>query len=64
MANSGRGLLNREKRTKEKAWQHPPPQYSRAWINRVRLPILLTSWRTGQKNIPLSPFALEDLVSR
>ena len=25
MANPARGLLNREKRTKEKVWQHTPP---------------------------------------
>ena len=25
VANPARGLLNREKRTKEKVWQHPPP---------------------------------------
>ena len=26
VANPARGLLNREKRTKEKVWQHTPPQ--------------------------------------
>ena len=40
--------------------------YSRVWINRVRLPILLVvSWGTGKMNIPLSPCVpAENLVSR
>ena len=38
--------------------------YSRAWINQVRLPILLVVSWTGKMNIPLSPFAPENLVSR
>ena len=38
--------------------------YSRAWINRVRLPILLVVSRTGKTNIPLSPCVPENLVSR
>ena len=27
VANPARGLLNREKRTKEKVWQHTPPPH-------------------------------------
>ena len=38
--------------------------YSRVWINRVRLPILLVVSLTGKINIPLSPCVPEDLVSR
>ena len=38
--------------------------YSRVWINRVRLPILLVVSWTGKNNIPLSAFAPENLVSR
>ena len=38
--------------------------YSRAWINRVRLPILLVVSWTGKMNIPLSPCVPENLVSR
>ena len=38
--------------------------YSRVWINRVRLPILLVVSCTGKINIPLSPCVPEDLVSR
>ena len=38
--------------------------YSRVWINRVRLPILLVVSRTGKMNIPLSPCVPENLVSR
>ena len=39
--------------------------YSRVWINRVRLlPILLVISGSGKINIPLSPFAPENLVSR
>ena len=38
--------------------------YSRVWINRVRLPILLVVSRTGIMNISLSPCAPENLVSR
>ena len=38
--------------------------YSRVWINRVRLPILLVISCTGKMNIPLSPFVPENLVSR
>ena len=37
---------------------------ARLWINRVRLPILLVGSSTGNINIPLSPFAPENLVSR
>ena len=37
--------------------------YSRAWINRVRLPILLVVSWTGEMNIPLSPYVPENLVS-
>ena len=38
--------------------------YSRVWINRVRLPILLAVSWTGKMNIPLSPYVPESLVSR
>ena len=38
--------------------------YSRVWINRVRLPILLVVSSTGKINIPLSPCVPENLVSR
>ena len=38
--------------------------YSRVWINRVRLPILLVVSSTGKMNIPLSPCVPENLVSR
>ena len=38
--------------------------YSRVWINRVRLPILLVVSCTGKMNIPLSPCVPEDLVCR
>ena len=38
--------------------------YSRKWINRVRLPILLVVSGTGKMNFSLSPFAPEKLVSR
>ena len=38
--------------------------YSRAWINRVRLPILLVVSWTGKMNIPLSSFVPKNLVSR
>ena len=38
--------------------------YSRVWINRVRLPILLVVRWTGKINIPLSPCVPENLVSR
>ena len=38
--------------------------YSRVWINRVRLPILLVVSWTGKMNIPLSAFASENLASR
>ena len=38
--------------------------YSRVWINRVRLPILLVVSRTGKMNIPLSPCVPDNLVSR
>ena len=37
---------------------------ARVWINRVRLPILLVVSGTGKRNISLSPFAPENLVSR
>ena len=37
--------------------------YSRVWINRVRLPILLVVSWTGKINIPLSPCVPENLVS-
>ena len=38
--------------------------YSRVWINRVRLTILLVVSWTGKNNIPLSPCVPENLVSR
>ena len=38
--------------------------YSRVWINRLRLPILLVVSWTGKMNIPLSPYAPENLVSQ
>ena len=38
--------------------------YSRVWINRVRLPILLVVSSTGKMQISLSPFAPDNLVSR
>ena len=38
--------------------------YSRVWINRVRLPILLVVSRTGKMNIPLSQYVPENLVSQ
>ena len=38
--------------------------YSRVWINRVRLPILLVVSCTGKMNVPLSPYVPENLVSR
>ena len=38
--------------------------YSRVWINRVRLPILLVVSRTGEISIPLSPCMPENLVPR
>ena len=38
--------------------------YSRVWINRVRLPLLLVVSWTGKMNIPLSPCVPENLVSR
>ena len=38
--------------------------YSRVWINRVRLPILLVVSWTGKMNSPLSPCVPENLVSR
>ena len=38
--------------------------YSRVWINRVRLPILLVVSWTGKMNIPLSPCVPENLVPR
>ena len=38
--------------------------YSRIWINRVRLPILLAVSQTTKMNIPLSPCAPANLVSR
>ena len=38
--------------------------YSRVWINRVRLPILLVVSWTVKINISLSPFAPENLASR
>ena len=37
--------------------------YSRVWINRVRLPILLVVSGTGEMNIPLSQYVSENLVS-
>ena len=38
--------------------------YSRIWINRVRLPILLVVSWTGKLHISLSPYAPKNLVSR
>ena len=38
--------------------------YSRLWINRVRLPILLVVSCTGNLNITLSPCVPENFVSR
>ena len=38
--------------------------YSRVWINRVRLPILLVISWNRENNIPLSPCVPENLVSR
>ena len=38
--------------------------YSRVWINRVRLPMLLVVSLTGKMNIPQSPCVPENLVSR
>ena len=38
--------------------------YSRVWINRVRLLILLVVSWTGKMNIPLSPYVPDNLVSR
>ena len=38
--------------------------YSRVWINRARLPILLVVSWTGKINTPLSPYVPENLVSR
>ena len=38
--------------------------YSRVWINRVKLPILLVVNCTGKMNIPLSPWVPANLVSR
>ena len=38
--------------------------YSRVWINRVRLPILLVVSWTGKMNISLYPCVPENLVSR
>ena len=38
--------------------------YSRVWINQVRLPILLVVSEPGKRNIPLSPYMPENLVSR
>ena len=40
------------------------PHMSRVWTNRVILQILLVISRTRKNNIPLSPFAPENLVSR
>ena len=34
VANPARGLLNREKRTKEKVWQHTPPHTARSEKNK------------------------------
>ena len=36
VANPARGLLNREKRTKEKVWQHTPPPHTHTHTLRVR----------------------------
>ena len=38
--------------------------FSRVWIDRVRLTILLVVSSTGKMNISLSPFAPENLISR
>ena len=38
--------------------------YSRVWINRVRLQILLVAGETGKMEISLSSYAPENLVSR
>ena len=38
--------------------------YSRVWINRVRLPILLVVSCTAKMNIPMSPCVPENLASR
>ena len=38
--------------------------YSRVWINRVRLTILLVVSWTGKMSVPLSPCVFESLVSR
>ena len=38
--------------------------YSRVWINRLRLLILLVVSARGKMNIPLSPHVPENLVSR
>ena len=38
--------------------------YSSVWIDRVRLPILLVVSRTEKTDISLTPFALENLISR
>ena len=38
--------------------------YSRVWINRVRLPILLVVSGTEEMSILLSPYVPESLVSR
>ena len=38
VANPARGLLKREKRTKEKVWQHTPPHTARSEkINKIKL---------------------------
>ena len=37
---------------------------ARVWINRVRLPVLLVVSSTGKRNISLSAFVPENLVSR
>ena len=34
VANPARGLLNREKRTKEKVWQHTPPPHPTLLVRR------------------------------
>ena len=36
--------------------------YSRVWINQVRLPVFLEVSRIGKMNVPLSPYAPENLV--
>ena len=38
--------------------------YSRVWINRIRLTMLLAVSWTGKINIPLSSYVPENLVSR